>query len=266
VPILSAAIITLNEASRIEACLSALSFCDEIVLLDSGSSDGTLDLARRFTDRLYLEPFKGDGAQKNSVVAKTRGQWVLLVDADEIVTPSLANEITGVVNNYGNMTTIKKESPAAWAVPRRNHFGGVWVRHGGWYPDYQIRLWLNGRARFLEHEVHPGVKVDGKVDRLKEPLLHYTYDSEEDYLARMKVYARGRAEDYFRLGRQCRPWTPFSHQTAAFIRAFFWRAGFLDGRLGWRLACLAARYTRLKYDHLRTMLLAPPASSPGRSS
>jgi hypothetical protein len=141
----------------------------------------------------------------------------------------------------------------AWAMPRRNHFGGLWVRHGGWYPDYQIRLWLTGRARCVETQVHAGVLVDGPLARLQAPLLHFTYDSVEDYLERMFKYAQGRAEDYHRQAKGARPWTPLIHQAFAYGRAYLFRAGFLDGRLGLRLAWLAGRYTRLKYDHLRRL-------------
>jgi len=250
---LSAVIITLNEAHRIESCLGSLGFCDEIVLLDSGSSDGTLDLARRFTDRLYVEPFKGDGPQKNSALEKATGEWVLVVDGDEVIPPPLAKEIAATVEKFSQGDGPRSGRPSAWAVPRRNYFGEVWVRHGGWYPDHQIRLWPRGQVRYGSAKVHPKMVVDGPVARLKEPLDHYTYDSVEDYLERMERYARGKAEDYLARGRSCRPWTPAVHQGVAWVRTYLLRAGFLDGRLGWRLARLSARYTRLKYENLRAM-------------
>ena len=252
---ISAAIITLNEAARIERCLSSLSFCDEIVLVDSNSTDQTTALAGRFTDRIYYKEFKGDGRQKNIAVSKTSGRWIFLIDADEVVSPALSKEIVSIVkardaecdSNHSN------PGPVAWELPRRNHVGGVWVRHGGWFPDFQTRLWLKGKARYEETQVHPGLIVDGRLGRLEQPLDHYTYDSLDDYRSRMVRYARSRAEDYLARGKKASSWSPFLHQAWSFFRAYLLRGGYRDGLLGWRLALLTAAYTKLKYQNLRAI-------------
>ncbi len=256
---ISAAIITLNEAVRIDRCLASLSFCDEIVLVDSGSTDGTPALAGRYTDRVFHEEFKGDGRQKNIAVSKTRGRWVFLIDADEVVSSALSAEILNTVRSYDLLTGDSRQSPGqgagpvAWELPRRNYVGGVWVRHGGWFPDFQTRLWQRGKARYQEVQVHPGLVLDGSLGRLSQPLDHYTYDSLEDYRSRMVRYARGRAEDYLAQGRRASPWSPLLHQAWSFFRAYLLRGGCRDGLLGWRLALLTSAYTKLKYENLRSL-------------
>ncbi len=255
---ISAAVITLNEGARIERCLSSLGFCQEIVLVDSGSEDDTIAKARRYTDKIFYEEFRGDGRQKNIAVAKTKNPWVFLIDADEVVSPALSVEIRATVEKYGDSPISglnpaqPPPGPVAWAVPRKNYVGGVWVRHGGWFPDYQTRLWLRGRARYEEVQVHPGLVLDGPLGRLKEPLDHYTYDSLDSYRQRMVRYAEGRARDYFLQGRRAHPWDPVLHRAWAFFRAYLLRGGFRDGALGWRLALLTAAYTGLKYRNLRS--------------
>jgi glycosyltransferase involved in cell wall biosynthesis len=240
---LSATVIAQNEEGRIEACLSALTFCDEIVVLDSGSTDGTVAAARRFTDRVFQEAWPGFAAQKNRAAELARGRWVLSVDADEVVPADLAAEIQSALN--------RDDAFAGYEIPRRNYFGGVWVKHGGWYPDRQRKLWQKDRGRFVDRLVHERLEIDGPVGRLGRPLDHYTYDGFEDYLARMETYAELSAQEYFRSGLRAGPLAGPLHAGGAFMGAFLWRLGFLDGFLGWRLALLAGRYARLKYRKLR---------------
>ncbi len=240
---LSATVIALNEEGRIEACLKALAFCDEIVVLDSGSTDGTVEAARRFTDRVFQEAWPGFASQKNRAADLARGRWVLSIDADEVVPTGLAEEIRDVLG--------RDEGFVGYEMPRRNHFGGVWVRHGGWYPDRQLKLWQKDRGRFIDRLVHERLEIDGPVGRLSRALDHYTYDGVEDYLSRMETYAELSAQEYFRSGRRAGPLAGPLHAGGAFLGAYLWRRGFLDGILGWRLALLAGRYARLKYLKLR---------------
>jgi glycosyltransferase involved in cell wall biosynthesis len=240
---LSATVIALNEVGRIEACLTSLAFCDEIVVLDSGSTDGTLEAARAFTDRVFQEPWAGFAAQKNRAAELARGKWVLSIDADEVVSADLAAEIRAAV--------ARGDDCAGYEMPRRNHFGGVWVKRGGWYPDRQLKLWQKDRGRFIDRLVHERLEIDGPVGRLESPLDHYTYDGVEDYLGRMETYAELSAREYFQSGRRVGPLTGPLHAGGAFLGAYLWRLGFLDGSLGWRLALLAGRYARLKYRKLR---------------
>lgn len=248
---LSATIITLNEARGIEACLASLDFCDEIVLVDSGSTDGTVDLARKYTDRIFHQPFLGDGPQKNKALSLARGRWLFQIDGDEVVGPELAREIRGTIDKHG--TLPKENRPGAYSISRKNYIGSTWVRHGGWFPDYQIRLWPAGQAAYKESQCHAGVVVNGQVARLGTPLEHYTYETVAAYQQGNEHYARTRAQDYFDEGRVCRPWTPFIHQLTAVVKTYLLQAGFLDGRLGLSLAWSAGIYTRRKYLNLKEM-------------
>lgn len=242
---LSATVIVCNEAKRIQTCLAGLTWCDEIVVLDSGSTDDTAELARQFTPHVHQAPWSGFAAQKNHALDLAQGEWVFSVDADEVVTPALAEEIQAALG--------RDDGVRGYEIPRRNYFGGVWVRHGGWYPDRQLKLWQRDRGRFVERLVHERVVVDGPVGRLQTPLEHYTYDDVEDYLTRMERYAELSAQEYFRLGRRAGRLTGSLHSLAAVLDAYIRRRGFLDGRLGWRLARLAGRYTRLKYRKLKVL-------------
>ena len=256
-PTLSAVVITLNEAARIGQCLAGLSFCDEIILVDSGSTDGTREIASQYTDKIYINEYQGDGPQKIFAVSKTKGRFILLMDADEVVPPALAAEIVDTIGNYDYSPNINPGSlphsgkPVAWEFARRNHVGDIWVRHGGWYPDYQIRLWVKGKASNSDVRIHSGLIVDGPVGRLTQAFDHFTHDSVESYREKMILYAHMRAEDYYKWGKRTSALSPFLHQTWAFFKAYLLRAGFRDGLLGWRLAWLSSAYTGLKYRNLR---------------
>ena len=168
-PTLSAAIITLNEEDRIREALDSVRFADEIVVVDSGSADRTVEICREFTDKVFVETWRGFAGQKNAAVERTTGDWVLSIDADEQVTAELAGEIRGVVSSGGPRD--------GYLVPRRNFFGGTWVRHGGWYPDYTLRLFRRGKGQFAERRVHEAVTLNGgRVGRLRSPLIHRTYE------------------------------------------------------------------------------------------
>src|SRR5881227_2262413 len=164
----SAVVVTLNEEERLRACLESLTWADEIVVVDAESSDKTVQIAREFTDRVWVRPWPGFAGQKNFAIEQATGDWIFSVDADEEVPPELRVEIGAVLEGRG-------ESVQAYWVPRRNIFWGRWVRHGGLYPDWQVRLFRRGRGRFGTRAVHESVSVDGRVERLTGHLEHRSY-------------------------------------------------------------------------------------------
>lgn len=236
---ISAILITKNEERNVEACLASLSFAEEIIVVDSGSTDGTEAICRNDPRvRWFPEAWKGFGAQKNSALERAGGPWVFSIDADERVTPELAQEISA----------LDPAAPyAGYRVPRRSFFGERWVRHGGWYPDHTIRLWRNGAGRFDDRSVHEAVRVDGPVGTLRGDLLHYTYEDVSDFVERMNRYSSLGAEELLRAGKRATGFDLLLRPPYTFFRMFVLRRGFLDGNLGLRLAALYAMYTFTKY-------------------
>jgi len=197
VPRLSAIVITRNEAAKVADCLDSVAFSDERIVVDCGSEDDTVRIAREHGARVEHHAFEGFGAQKNFALSLASGEWVLSVDADERVSPALAAEIT---------TAIGKSGADGYEMPRSSSFLGRTMRHSGWYPDYVLRVFRRGRARFSDKIVHERVVCEGPVRRLREPLLHVPVDRIEDALvAHGSLLKRGcRADGGVRTTRDVR--------------------------------------------------------------
>jgi glycosyltransferase involved in cell wall biosynthesis len=245
VPRLSVIVIALNQENNIVPCLETVRWADDIVVVDSGSRDRTLELAGGFTDRIYTIDWPGFGAAKNYALDQARGDWVFSLDTDERVSEALRDEI---------ISTVQGKSPSAgYRLPRKNYFGGRWVRYLGWYPDHTLRLFCRGKGRFRERAVHEEVVIDGPVGLLRTPLDHYSYTGVSDYLARQDRYARLAAQEMLKEGKKPRAgelfWRPVSH----FLKLYVLRLGFLEGRLGYTLALLGSLYNFLKYYYLREL-------------
>ena len=242
---LSATIITLNEENNLRACLESLGFADEIIILDSGSRDQTLTIAREFTDKIYQEPWQGFARQKNLAQEKAQGPWILNIDADERVTAGLQEEILSV---------LKEDSfRVGYRIPRKNFFRGQWIRHSGWYPNYQLRLYRKEAGTFAPREVHEQVIVQGKIGSLKHPLEHFTYNSVSDYLKRMDRYSDLSAKQYHQEGKRV-SWPEILARTQfTFFKMWVLQKGFLDGANGLVLAALYSYYTFVKYIKLKEM-------------
>jgi glycosyltransferase involved in cell wall biosynthesis len=240
---LSATVITFNEEKNLSPCLESLAFADEIIVIDSGSTDRTLEIAKAFTDRVYQEPWQGYARQKNLAQERAQGPWILNVDADERVTPALGREIRALL--------FRGPEEAGFRIPRKNYFRGRWIRHGGWYPNYILRLYRKEAGAFALREVHEQVVVKGKVGTLKSPLEHFTYDSISDYLKRMEIYSDLSAAQYFREGKQVTWAGVFFRSFFTFFRMWILQAGFLDGSDGLVLAVLYSHYTFAKYAKLK---------------
>jgi glycosyltransferase involved in cell wall biosynthesis len=241
---ISAILITRNEERNVADCLASLVFADEIIVVDSGSTDGTQEICRGDPRvRWHTEEWKGFGPQKNSALDKAAGPWIFSIDADERVTEELAREIAGL--------DLASSPVDGYRVPRRSFFGEKWVRHGGWYPDYTIRLWRKECGRFVDRSVHEVVRLSGPVGTLRGDLLHYTYRDTADFLERMGRYAALAAAEMRREGKRATPLDLVFRPPFTFLKMYLFRCGFLDGALGFRIALLYARYTFAKYSKLR---------------
>jgi glycosyltransferase involved in cell wall biosynthesis len=220
---LSVAIITLNAASQLEACLQSVRFADEIVVVDSGSTDGTPALAERFGARVIQQDWLGFGPQKQFAVAAAGHDWVLCLDADERVTPELQTSIENA---------LKNPSTAAFRFPRCNRFLGRYLKHGEGYPDWSLRLFDRRRARWSDDPVHEKVLADGPVGTLAGDLLHDSAESLENYLAKQNRYSTLAAEKALAAGKRSNAARLVLSPLLRFVRFYCLRRGFLDGLPG----------------------------------
>lgn len=242
---LSVIIIALNQEANIGDCLASVRFADEIVVVDTGSTDRTVELARASGARVVVTAWQGFAGTKNFALDQARGDWVFSLDTDERVAAALKTEILAVVQADGPLN--------GYRVPRKNYFGGRWIRHLGWYPDYTLRLWRRLRGRFRDREVHEEVEVEGKAGLLQTPLDHYSYRNLEEYAARQDRYARLAAREMCKQGRRPRPGELWWRPCFTFLRLYFLKKGFLEGALGLALARQGSRYNFLKYHYLQEL-------------
>ncbi len=240
---LSAVVIACNEERRIVPCLESLSFADEIVVVDSGSADGTMAAARRFTDKVHAVPWRGFGPQKQAAVDLAANDVVLNVDCDERVTPELAAEIRAVLSG--------ETMQAGYSVPRRTFLGGKEIRHCGWYPDRTVRLFDRTKARYTDDIVHERVVVQGGVGTLRHHLLHRSFDGFADILRKMGTYTDLSARKMLAEGRRCGVPDLTARPLLAFLKTYVLRLGFLDGVEGIEIAAAAALHVFAKYAKLR---------------
>lgn len=249
----TATIITLNEAANIQAALESLSWADEIIVVDSESTDGTVAIARNFTDRVFVRPWPGYIAQKNFAAEQASHDWIFSLDADERVTPELAAEIK----------TLLASGPRApgYRVPRVTFHLGRWLRSTDWYPDYQLRLYDRRRARWAGKHVHESVKADGPVEDLKGELQHFAYRDLSHHFQTMDRYTTLAARQMFEEGRRAGFFDLLIHPPAAFIRNYILRVGFRDGVPGLIVSSMNARYVGLKFAKLWE-LCSPSTSTP----
>jgi (heptosyl)LPS beta-1,4-glucosyltransferase len=253
---LSVTVVAWNEEERLRACLESVSWADEIVVVDAESTDKTPQLAREFTDRVWVRPWPGFAAQKNFAIEQAHGEWILSLDADERVTPGLARRIKELVTDPG--------AADGYRVPRKNMFWGAWVRHGGLYPDHQLRLFRRGAGRFAENAVHESVQVAGRVETLTEPLLHQSYRDLEDFVQRSNRYSTLAARDWLARGRPVSLGDLVAKPLGRFLAMYVARRGFLDGWRGLVLAILYSEYVFLRMAKAWEAQRAPSAGDKER--
>lgn len=251
-PSLSVTIITKNAANHIARCLASVDFADEIIVLDSGSSDKTVEICRTFTERVFINTdWQGFGVQKNRALAYATGEWILSLDADEQVTLPLKTAIG---------EALKQSNYTAFRIVRQSHYCGRLIKHSGWQSDYVIRLFRRESAQFSNDLVHEHLQVlQGKVGTLTAPLLHFSFSSLEEVLEKVNAYSSASAQMLYLRGKRSSLTKAILHGIWAFFRTFLVKRGFLDGREGFLLAVSNAEGTYYRY--IKLMYLQENASS-----
>ncbi len=252
---LTVTVITHNERSHIAAALASVSWADEIIVVDSRSTDGTIDIARQHATRVEERDWAGYGAQKNYAADQASNDWILSIDADERVTPELAEEIRAVMSR----------GPVApgYLMTRVAHYLGRWIRSTDWYPDYHLRLYDRRAARWSERRVHESVEVDGRpkgdkrLPRLRGELLHYPYRDMSDHLRKIDTYTTLAAQEWDAEGKRGTAWQALVYPRLAFFRNYILRRGFRDGRTGLLVSLLNSYYVFLKYAKLMELQRRP---------
>jgi glycosyltransferase involved in cell wall biosynthesis len=240
---LSVAIITKDEEANLPGCLKSVAFARQIVVVDSGSADGTLEIARDFGCDVFTEPWKGFGPQKQMAIDRCREPWVLVLDADERIPPETEKAIRAVASGG-------EGGASGYSFPRKNFFQGRWIRHMGWWPDRITRLFRNGRGRMTEAAVHEAVDVAGQVVSLDAPIEHYTESRLSEILKKIDRYSTLAAEEAFREGRRSSVWGAIARAELTFCQDYVLRLGFLDGRQGLVLSVTDAVNKFFKYAKL----------------
>ncbi|UCD94985.1 MAG: glycosyltransferase family 2 protein [Candidatus Zixiibacteriota bacterium] len=241
---ISVVIIARDEEKNIVRCLGSVRWADEVIVIDTGSSDKTPEMAESLGARLYRIEWRGFGNAKQFGVDKATGRWVLSVDADEEITEVLASEVA---------EAVKDSDFAGYDIPRRTSFMGRWIRHSRWYPDYVLRLFRKETGGFTSSLVHEKVEIDGNVGRLKHPILHYSYPDVETYMRKLETYTSLAARELHKKGKRFSVLSLVLKPIAAFSRHYITGAGFLDGVEGFMIASLSAFGVLTKYIKLRSL-------------
>jgi glycosyltransferase involved in cell wall biosynthesis len=242
VPKLTVTVITRNEADNIDACLAGVAWADEVLVIDSGSTDGTPDRARAAGARVIVRGWPGYAAQKNFAAETATHDWILSVDADERVTPGLAQEIQRLL--------ASNPSASGFRVPRVTWHLGRWIRTTDWYPDYQLRLYDRRRAQWGARRVHESVQAGGEVGYTAGELQHFAYRDISHHHATMDRYTTLAAEEMRARGRRAGIVDLVLHPPAAFLRNYILRRGILDGVPGLIVSSMNAYYVFLKFAKL----------------
>lgn len=260
---LSIVLITHNEEHNLKRTLESLKplmagGSAELIVVDSGSTDHTVEIAQSHRAKVFIEEWKGFAAQKNSALDKATGEWILSLDADEEVSPELAEEVSHYILRHSR-DSVRNDVPN-WSVPvvattingfwipRKNHFLGRWIKHGGYWPDPKLRLFRRGSARFENRLVHEDVKLEGSAGRLQGPLIHHSYPTISDYIEHMNRYSSLGAE--MAISKRPVRFTTINltlRPLATFLYNYFFRLGFLDGKEGFLLHVNHSIYVAWKY-------------------
>ena len=242
---ISVTIITKNEEKNIRRCLESIQWADEIVIVDTFSSDRTVEICREFTDKVFQESWLGYGPQKNLCASKATNTWVLNLDADEVISSECAAEIQKLL--------LGQPEFSFYRFPRKNFIADRWVRYAGWYPDLISRLYDKDRVSFSDSMVHERLIPDEIGGVINQPIFHYSFDGMDDYIERQNRYSSLYAEEKKRLSWEVN-WTHlYIRPVWAFIRTYFFRQGFMEGFLGVFLALAMMFYTYLKYAKTRSI-------------
>ncbi len=241
-PRISATVVCCDEEAAIEACLESVAWCDEIVVVDSGSTDRTVELARKLATRVIHHDWPGYVAQKNFALEQATGDWILNVDADERCTPELRDAILAAL----------AAGPQAVGFEVRRHvfYLGRWIDHGGWYPDWKLRVVRRGHGRFTGVDPHEKLVADGPTARLPADLVHLTYEGFADQIRTLQRFSDVVADEWVKQGRRFSLLRALVHPPAKFFGCWVWKRGFLDGWPGFVIAAASAFYVFAKHVKL----------------
>ncbi|MBD3233475.1 MAG: glycosyltransferase [candidate division Zixibacteria bacterium] len=243
---ISAVFIVLNEEENLPRALGSIDWVDEIVVADTGSNDNSIEIARKYTTNVHSIEWKGFGDAYNQAMGFATKDWILFMHADEEMTPELKKEIIGTVNSKADMS-------AGYYIARLPNFLGYWLRHGDWYPSYEMRLFQRGKGRCNDRAIHQDVIIDGKKRHLKNHLLHYTDPTLDFYIDKMNRFTSLAAKELYEKGKKSAIWDLIIRPPVFFLKMFVSKRGFLDGIGGLIAAILSSNYVFVKYLKLRLL-------------
>lgn len=243
---LSAVIITRNEESNIKRCLKSLKIADEIIIIDSGSTDKTIEVAESMGAVVYSKEWEGYGPAKKEGVSKASGKWIISLDADEELSPKLANEISKIITQENKIN--------GYFIKRKTNFLGKWIYHCGWYPDYILRLFKKADGDFNDSFVHEKVVINGQTGRLKNEILHYSYNTVEQYFEKFDNYTSIGAKQAYDNNKKAGWFKIAIKPPVAFIKHYLIKLGFLDGLEGFIISAFSAMAVMVKYTKLRQLI------------
>lgn len=234
-----------NGEQVLDDCLKSVVFADEIIVVNNSSTDKTLEIARKYTDKIFTRPNNPMlNINKNFGFSKATGEWILYLDADERITDELKAEIESRIKNH-------ESGVNGYWIPRKNIIFGKWIEHSGWYPDHQLRLFKKGKGKFPEEHVHEMVKVEGKIEYLKGHILHYNYDSVSQFLQKLgTIYGPNEAEQLIKNGYNFDWRDAIRFPVKEFLSRFFAREGYKDGFHGLMLSLLMAFYHLIVFSYI----------------
>jgi len=237
---LSVVVITKNEEDRLSECLESVSgWVDEIIVVDDNSTDSTVEIARKFTDRIFIRKMEIEGTHRNWAYQQAKNSWVLSLDADERVTEELKEELINIMSNNSEFT--------GYSVPRRNYIGSYWVKNCGWYPSGQLKLFRKEKFKYEEVEVHPRVFLDGDCGHLTKDLIHYSYKDFGDFLNKLNKQTDQEVTKWIKAGKKMTrarfAWRTFDR----FMRSYFRKKGYREGFIGFMVAFFAGFYQFISY-------------------
>jgi len=244
---LSAVILTKNEENRVAKSLESVKWADEIIIVDDESSDKTVEIVKKYTDKIYTRRMDNEGRHRNWAYSKAQNTWVLSLDADEIVTPELREEIEKVLKN--------NPQENGFTIPIRNYIGSYWVRYGGWYPASKLRLFRKDKFRYEEVEVHPRAFMDNPCGHLESDIIHFSYKNLEEFLHSLNHQTTREAQKWFNQGKPMRLLIFIWRTIDRFMRTYVRKKGYKDGLMGFVVAFNAGLYQFISYLKYRELIL-----------